>query len=76
MKGLLELFQDSGGQMSMSRLLCFMSFFPASYVVTLTKNPDALGWYLGAYAVGYIGGKFGDAMIRGNNVGNSKDTSE
>jgi len=44
----------------MSRLLCFLSFFPASYVVIETKNSDALGWYLGAYVAGYVGGKFGE----------------
>lgn len=48
----------------MSRLLCFMSFFPATWV--LLKNPtDAmLGYYLGAYVLGYVGGKGAEILIK------------
>lgn len=53
----LEFFEGEGGILSMTRLLCFMSFFPASYVVVITKSENALGWYLGAYVLGYVGGK-------------------
>ncbi len=44
-----------------------MSFFPATYVLMATKSVDALGWYLGAYVLGYVGGKTADAM-KGKNV--------
>ena len=44
----------------MSRLLCFMSFFPATYVLILVQSTEALGIYLGAFVGGYVGGKFGD----------------
>lgn len=71
MKGVLEFVQDDKGQLSMSRLLCFLSFFPASYVVIITQDSDALGWYLGAYALGYIGGKFGDALSKGDKNGDT-----
>jgi len=53
-----EFFEAENKEFSMSRLLCFMSFFPASYVVIINKNADSLGWYLGAYVLGYVGGKF------------------
>ncbi len=59
---LIEFFQDNKGDMSMSRLLSFLSFFPATVVVLSTKTNDALQWYVGAYAVGYVGGKAVDAF--------------
>jgi hypothetical protein len=58
----IEFFEDEDNQLSMSRLLCFMSFFPATLVVILTLSVDALGWYLGAFVVGYVGGKGADAI--------------
>ncbi len=41
----------------MSRLLCFMSFFPATWALILLPSEGMLGIYLGAYGVGYLGGK-------------------
>lgn len=58
---LLEFFQDNTGAFSMGRLMFFLSFFPASFVVLYTEDTDALGLYLGAYAVSYVGGKCADA---------------
>lgn len=54
-------FTDGKGQASMSRLLCLLSFGPATYELVKLNSADALGWYLGAYVLGYIGGKFGEA---------------
>ncbi len=45
----------------MTRLLCFMSFFPSSYVVLKDASESTLSWYLGAYVLGYVGGKGADA---------------
>lgn len=59
-----EFFQDDNGRMSMSRLLCFMSFFPASYALFSINNESALGWYVGAYVLGYVGGKGADVFKR------------
>lgn len=59
-----EFFEGENARFSMTRLLCFISIFPASYVVIITKSSDALGWYLGAYVLGYLGGKGTDAMMR------------
>jgi len=60
----IEFFQGDNGVLSMTRLLCFISIFPSSYVVVATKSDDALGWYLGAYVLGYIGGKSADCFMR------------
>ena len=57
MRLLSEFFQDDRGHGSMSRLLCFLAFFPASYVVIVAASADALAWYLGAFVAGYVGGK-------------------
>lgn len=57
----LEFFADSDGRMSMTRLLCFLAYPPASYALFLIKTEDALLYYLGAFVVGYIGGKGADA---------------
>lgn len=56
----IEFFQDDGRSLSMTRLLCFMSFFPASYVIVVSKSPETLAYYLGAYTGAYIGGRFAD----------------
>lgn len=61
---MIEFFRGTEGLLSMSRLLCFMSFFPATYVLVCTQSVDALGWYLGAYVLGYVGGKGMDAIKR------------
>lgn len=58
---LAEFFEGEDGILSMTRLLCFLSFFPSSYVVIVTKSENALGWYLGSYVLGYVGGKTIDA---------------
>jgi len=60
----IEFFRGTEGLLSMSRLLCFMSFFPATYVLVVTKSVEALGWYLGAYVLGYVGGKAADTFKR------------
>lgn len=59
-RGLSQFFEGEDGLLSMTRLLCFLSFWPASFVVLVTKSADTLGWYLGAYTGAYIGGKGAD----------------
>ena len=56
-----EFFQSNLGQYSMSRLLPFMAFFPATWVLFIIQTESALSVYLGAYVLGYIGGKCADA---------------
>ena len=66
LRGMNDFFCDEKGSLSMSRLLCFLAFWPASYVVIVTKSSETLGWYLSAYAAAYVGGKIGDTMKRGD----------
>lgn len=59
----IEFFQADHGELSMTRLLCFLAFWPSSYKLILLDSkdvPDALMWYLGAFVAGYVGGKFAD----------------
>jgi hypothetical protein len=64
---LAEFFEDEKNRLSMTRLLCFMSFWPATWVVIKTNNSDTLGWYLGAFVLGFVGGKAADVFGRKNN---------
>lgn len=63
---LSDFFTDESGRQSMSRLLMFLSFFPASYVVIYTCDAETLAWYMGAYAGSYVGGKFADRAPKGS----------
>lgn len=53
----LEFFEGDGNLLSMTRLLCLLSFFPATYELIIINSDTALGYYLGAYVLGYLGGK-------------------
>lgn len=63
----LEFFEAEDGRLSMTRLLCFLSFWPSSYAVVMAAlKGDAegvLGWYIGGYVLGYVGGKGADAFV-------------
>ncbi len=56
-----EFFCNNIGQKSMSRLLPFMAFLPATIVLLWLHTENALTSYLGAYVLGYLGGKCADA---------------
>lgn len=60
----VEFFEGDNGRLSMTRLLCFLSFPFSTAVVVKTNDVNALGWYLGAYVLGYVGGKLGDCINR------------
>ena len=62
MTRLVEFFEAEDKRLSMTRLLCFMSFFPATVVVMRDGTVDTLSWYLGAFVLGYIGGKGADVL--------------
>ncbi len=57
-----QFFEDDVGRYSMTRLLCFLSFWPASYVIVVKGNEAMLGWYLSAYVLGYVGGKVSEQL--------------
>ena len=59
---IIEFFQGEDTILSMTRLLCFMSWFPATYVVVRSENENILGWYLGSYVLGFVGGKASDCI--------------
>ena len=55
-------FEDDAGNPSMTRLLCFISIFPSSYVVCVTRSAEVFGWYVSAYVLGYVGGKTAELL--------------
>lgn len=46
----IEFFEDDANRLSMTRLMLFGSFFPASIVVCYIRTAESLGVYLAAYA--------------------------
>lgn len=58
-----QLFEGENGFLSMTRLLCFLSFFPATYMAVKLMTENALTIYVGCYALAYLGGKVGDALV-------------
>lgn len=62
MSRLVEFFEGENQRLSMTRLLSFMSYFPASYVVVTSPSEGMTGWYLGAFAGAYAAGKAADAL--------------
>lgn len=63
MTRLLEFLEDGRDRLSLSRLLSFLSFFPASWVLLELPSEGMLGIYLTAYGVAYLGGKGIDVMV-------------
>jgi hypothetical protein len=60
----VELLEGGGGnRLSMTRLLMFLAFWPATYVVVVEPSGETLGWYLGAFVLGYVGGKGADVFM-------------
>lgn len=62
MTGPSQFFRDASGEFSMARLLCFLSFFPATWVLFEIPSEGTLGIYLGTFAISYLGGKGIDAI--------------
>ena len=50
-------------RLSMSRLVVFMSFWPATYVLIRTPTDTMMGLYLGAFVLSYLGGKGADIFM-------------
>jgi hypothetical protein len=73
---LLEFLEDDRDRLSLSRMLSFLSFWPASWVLLKIPTEGMLGIYLTAYGVGYLGGKGLDAMAarRGGGLNVDKPT--
>jgi hypothetical protein len=60
----IEFFEGANNRLSMSRLLAFLSIFPATFVLIYKHDAETLAYYLGAFVSGYIGGKFADRPQR------------
>lgn len=70
MERFIEFFSDDNNQLSMSRLLCFMCFWPSTWVLLKNPTENMMGYYLGAFIVNYVGGRFGAAwQSRGGREG-------
>lgn len=72
---LAQFFEDDHGRLSMTRLMIFLSFWPASWVVIEDKGEATLGWYLSAYVLGYLGGKGADAIMGSKKLENYSSSS-
>lgn len=59
-----EFFEGNDQRLSMTRLLCFMSFFPSSFVLLSSPTENMLLYYLASFGVAYIGGKSADAVTK------------
>lgn len=68
MNTLAEFFESDEGRGSMTRLMIFLSFWPATFILVINYDTDSIdnlfAIYLGAYVLGYIGGKGADAFNR------------
>jgi len=53
---LAEFFEGGDGRLSMTRLIVFLTWPPATWIVL--KQHEQLANYLGAYVIGYALGKF------------------
>ena len=70
----VELFEGAGNRLSMMRLTVFLSFWPASYVLVTRPTETMVGLYLGAYVVGYLGGKSADIVVGHRQLAASGDS--
>lgn len=60
---IVQFFEDDRGSLSMTRLLAFASFFPASSVLAVIHSETALMYYLTAYALQSVGSKWMDTKM-------------
>lgn len=52
---LREFFQGDNGGYSMTRLLCFLSFFPSTVMAYQLHSENALTIYVATFALSYLG---------------------
>ena len=60
----IEFFEGENGRLSMTRLLMWMSFWPAAYIACAVPGSETYGWFISAYVFGYLGGKGADALTK------------
>ncbi len=71
-KDLQDFFKEAGGKYSMSRLVFFMSLFPASWHIV--KTGQDVMTYITTYAGAYLGSKHGGSLI--DAIGNKNEKEE
>ncbi len=71
----IEFFEDGDKRLSMTRLLSFLSFFPASSVLAVSHTDTALTIYLTAYVAQFSGSKWIDMKSKVKNAA-PKSTSK
>jgi len=59
----MQFFEGEGSTLSMARLLVFLAFWPAAYVVIIKPGSDTLTIFLTAFVAQYGLSKFGDAAV-------------
>lgn len=59
----VEFFEGDNKSLSMPRLLCFLSFSPATLVLFWLHSETALGIYLSVYVIQYGLGKATDIFM-------------
>lgn len=59
-----EFFEGDGNRLSMTRLLAFMAWFPASIILIWKPDDTNFSWYVSAFVIQLIGGKTADAYMR------------
>lgn len=64
MKRWIELLEGENNRLSMYRLMQFLAYPPASYVLISIHTTEALAVYLGAFVVNTIGNKYIDTKGR------------
>lgn len=62
----LEFFTGEGDTLSMARLLSFMAFFPASYILLKVQTLEMFIGYIGAFVANGVINKFLDVKARAN----------
>lgn len=64
-----EFFEGGGrDRLSMSRLVVFMAFWPATCVLIKNPTDTMMGLYLGAFVLSYLGGKSADIFMGGKEL--------
>lgn len=71
---LIQFLEGDNNQLSIARLLMFLSFWPSSFVVIITRDTAALTAYLTAYVSGYGVNKlaeYGKKKVEASHVDNA-----
>ncbi len=65
----IEFFEANSGRLSITRKLCYMSWWVSSGILIYNANnaevlKELMPWYLGSFVLGYVGGKTTDIFMK------------